>query len=132
MQQMSGQMLGMKNKVAVANTQNRVAEAMGAAGNAMQMANAQLNNQKFNEAMKNMMKQDQYLQMKQDMMEDGLDMFTDNMYDKEEADDIYKQVLEEAGVNTANMFASAGKKEYQFEQPNKLLEGDNFDYTKYL
>ena len=49
---MSGQMLGMKNKIAVANTQNRVAEAMGAAGNAMQMANAQLNNQKFNEAMK--------------------------------------------------------------------------------
>ena len=82
---MSGQMLGMKNKIAVANTQNRVAEAMGAAGNAMQMANAQLDNKKFNDAMKNMMKQDQYLQMKQDMMEDGLDMFTDNMYDKEEA-----------------------------------------------
>ena len=54
---MSGQMLGMKNKIAVANTQNRVAEAMGAAGNAMQMANAQLDNKKFNDTMKNMMKQ---------------------------------------------------------------------------
>ena len=129
---MTGQMAAMKNKVTVANTQNKVAEAMNAAGNAMKIANSAMDQKKYSEAMKNMMKQDQYLQMKQDMMEEGLEMFTDNMYDKEEADDIYKQVLEEAGVNTANMFTSAVKNEYQFEQPKKVLEGDDFDYTKYL
>ena len=129
---MSGQMVGMKNKIALANSSNRIAGAMGAAGNAIKIANSAMDHKKYNEVMKNMMKQDQYLQMKQEMMEDGLEMFTDNMYNKEEADDIYKQVLEEAGVNTANMFASASKKEHQFEQPNKLLEGDDFDYTKYL
>ena len=85
---MSGQMVGMKNKIALANSSNRIAGAMGAAGNAIKIANSAMDHKKYNEVMKNMMKQDQYLQMKQEMMEDGLEMFTDNMFYKEEADDI--------------------------------------------
>ena len=108
LKQFSGKMTAVNYKVGNAATMNTMANAMGAAGNALQVTNQNLDAKKIKDLGINMQKQNMKLDMKSDMMEDALD-FGDDLEDDEEANDIYNQVLQEAGYNAQKEMPSANK-----------------------
>ena len=108
LKQFTGKMTAMNYKVGNAATMNTMANAMGAAGNALQVTNQNLDTKKIKDLGINMQKQNMKLDMKSDMMEDALD-FGDDLENDEEANDIYNQVLQEAGYNAQKVMPSANK-----------------------
>ena len=108
LKQFSGKMTAVNYKVGNAATMNTMANAMGAAGNALQVTNQNLDAKKIKDLGVNMQKQNMKLDMKSDMMEDALD-FGDDLENDEEANDIYNQVLQEAGYNAQKAMPSANK-----------------------
>ena len=108
LQQFSGQMTAVGHKVGSAASYEHVANAMQAAGNAMQQTNQRLDANKMKDLSKNMQKQNMKLEMNSDMMDDALD-FMDDIENDEEANDIYNQVMAEAGYNTQKEMPGANK-----------------------
>ena len=108
LQQFSGKMTAVNYKVGNAASMGHVANAMGAAGQAMQVTNQNLDAQRIKDLGINMQKQNMKLDMKSDMMENALD-FGDDLENDEEANDIYNQVMQEAGYNTQKVMPSANK-----------------------
>ena len=108
LQQFSGKMNAVNYKVGNAASMGEVANAMGAAGKALQVTNQNLDTKKMKDLGINMQKQNMKLDMKSDMMEDALD-FGDDLENDEEANDIYNQVMQEAGYNTQKVMPSANK-----------------------
>ena len=108
MRQFTGKMTAINYKVGNAATMNTMANAMSAAGTAMQVTNKNLDTQKIKNIGINMQKQNMKLDMKSDMMEDALD-FGDDLENDEEANDIYNQVLQEAGYNAEKVMPNANK-----------------------
>ena len=108
MRQFTGKMTAINYKVGNAATMNTMANAMTAAGTAMQVTNKNLDTQKIKNIGINMQKQNMKLDMKSDMMEDALD-FGDDLENDEEANDIYNQVLQEAGYNAEKVMPNANK-----------------------
>jgi len=108
LRQFTGKMTAVNYKIGNANTMNTMANAMNTAGTAMQMTNQHLNTQQLKDIGMNLQKQNMKLDMKSDMMENALD-FGDDLEDDEEANDIYNQVMQEAGYNTQKMMPSANK-----------------------
>ena len=106
--QFSGKMNAVNYKVGNAARMGEVANAMGAAGQALQITNQNLDAKKIKDLGINMQKQNMKLDMKSDMMEDALD-FGDDLENDEEANDIYNQVMQEAGYNTQKVMPSANK-----------------------
>ncbi len=108
LRQFSGKMTAVNYKVGNAATMNTMANAMGAAGNAMKMTNQNLDAKRIKDLGINMQKQNMKLDMKSDMMEDALD-FGDDLENDEEVNDVYNQVLQEAGFNTEKAMPTANK-----------------------
>ena len=121
LQQFSGKMTAINYKVGNAASLEHVSNAMQAAGNAMQMTNQRLDANKMKELSKNMQKQNMKLDMNSDMMENALDFMDDDIENDEEANDIYNQVMQEAGYNTQKAMPGANKANIQ----NK-----NYNYNK--
>ena len=121
LQQFSGKMTAINYKVGNAASLEHVGNAMQAAGNAMQMTNQRLDANKMKELSKNMQKQNMKLDMNSDMMENALDFMDDDIENDEEANDIYNQVMQEAGYNTQKAMPGAHKENIQ----NK-----NYNYNK--
>ena len=119
LQQFSGQMTAVGHKVGSAASYEHVANAMQAAGNAMQQTNQRLDANKMKDLSKNMQKQNMKLEMNSDMMDDALD-FMDDIENDEEANDIYNQVMAEAGYNTQKEMPGA----------NKANINRNYNYNK--
>ena len=138
LQQFSGKMTAVNYKVGNAATMNNMANAMGAAGNAMKMTNQNLDAKKIKDIGINIQKQNMKLDMKSDMMEDALD-FGDDLENDEEVNDIYNQVLQEAGFNTQKLIPNANKSNVGANQMNikkqKIAIGmgnqgkDNMNYS---
>ena len=108
LQQFTGKMTAINYKVGSAASYEHVSNAMQAAGNAMQMTNQRLDDNKIKDLSKNMQKQNMKLEMNSDMMYDALD-FMDDIENDEEANDIYNQVMAEAGYNTQKEMPNANK-----------------------
>ena len=108
LQQFTGKMTAINYKVGSAASYEHVSNAMQAAGNAMQMTNQRLDANKIKDLSKNMQKQNMKLEMNSDMMDDALD-FMDDIENDEEANDIYNQVMAEAGYNTQKEMPNANK-----------------------
>ena len=108
LQQFTGKMTAVNYKVGSAASYEHVSNAMQAAGNAMQMTNQRLDANKIKDLSKNMQKQNMKLEMNSDMMDDALD-FMDDIENDEEANDIYNQVMAEAGYNTQKEMPNANK-----------------------
>ena len=119
LQQFSGQMTAVGHKVGSAASYEHVANAMQAAGNAMQQTNQRLDANRMKDLSKNMQKQNMKLEMQSDMMDNAFD-FMDDLENDEEANDIYNQVMAEAGYNTQKEMPGA----------NKANINRNYNYNK--
>ena len=119
LQQFSGKMTAINYKVGNAASLDHVANAMQAAGNAMQMTNQRLDANKMKDLSKNMQKQNMKLDMQSDMMDNALDFMDDDIENDEEANDIYNQVMQEAGYNTEKVMPGANKNYLGQKEINK-------------
>ena len=109
LQQFSGKMTAINHKVGSAASMTHVANAMQAAGNAMQMTNQHLDPNRMKELSKNMQKQNMKLDMNSDLMDNAFDFMNDDIENDEEANDVYNQVMQEAGFNAEKMIPGANK-----------------------
>ena len=117
LQQFTGKMTAINYKVGSAASYEHVSNAMQAAGNAMQMKNQHLDANKIKDLSKNMQKQNMKLEMNSDMMDDALD-FMDDIENDEEANDIYNQVMREAGYNAQKVMPGANRTNINSEKNN--------------
>ena len=136
LQQFSGKMTAVNYKVGNAASLGHVANAMQAAGNAMQLTNQHLDPNRMKELSKNMQKQNMKLDMNSDMMDNAFD-FDDDIENDEEANDIYNQVMKEAGYNTEKVMPGANKNNLGPKQMNpqqKVMVGNqgqgNYNFSK--
>ena len=127
LQQFTGKMTAINYKVGNAATLNHVSNAMQAAGNAMQMTNQHLDANKIKDLSKNMQKQNMKLDMNSDMMDNALDFMDDDLENDEEANDIYNQVMREAGYNTQKEMPGANRQNIAQKQMNK--QNMNYNYS---
>ena len=118
LQQFSGKMTAINYKVGNAASLEHVSNAMQAAGNAMQMANQRLDANKIKDLSKNMQKQNMKLEMNSDMMDNALDFMDDDIENDEEANDIYNQVMREAGYNAQKVMPGANRTNINSEKNN--------------
>ena len=118
LQQFSGKMTAINYKVGNAASLGHVANAMQAAGNAMQTTNQHLDANRMKELSKNMMKQNMKLDMNSDMMDNALDFMDDDIENDEEANDIYNQVMREAGYNAQKVMPGANRTNINSEKNN--------------
>ena len=118
LQQFSGKMTAINYKVGNAASLEHVSNAMQAAGNAMQMTNQRLDANKIKDLSKNMQKQNMKLEMNSDMMDNALDFMDDDIENDEEANDIYNQVMREAGYNAQKVMPGANRTNINSEKNN--------------
>ena len=137
LQQFSGKMTAVNYKVGNAASLGHVANAMQSAGNAMQMTNQHLDPNRMKELSKNMQKQNMKLDMNADLMDNAFDFMDDDIENDEEANDIYNQVMKEAGYNTEKVMPGANKNnigQKQMNQPQKMMVGNqgqgNYNFSK--
>ena len=134
LQQFTGKMTAINYKVGSAASYEHVSNSMQAAGNAMQMTNQRLDANKIKDLSKNMQKQNMKLEMNSDMMDDALD-FMDDIENDEEANDIYNQVMAEAGYNTQKEIPNANKaninKNYNYNKVNNAPYVNPFGNNPY-
>ena len=127
LEKISGQMNGMKMKVQNANSLNTINKALESSANAMNLANRNMNIGNLQNKAKNIMKLNDKLEMKSDMISDALD----NLYDDDEyeSNQLYQQVLREAGYQI-NEELPGSVKQPIYQQQNKIdlknfKSGDN-------
>ena len=125
----SGQMKGMSSKVQQVNTYNKMGDAMESCSNALNFANQNINMDKIKMNSKNMILQNEKLNMKGEMINDALDnIFNDE--DEEETNEIYNNVLKEAGLDINAQLPNANQQNVnKYQQKNVDLNtfksGDN-------
>ena len=111
LQQFSGKMTAINYKVGNAASLEHVS-------NAMQMTNQRLDANKIKDLSKNMQKQNMKLEMNSDMMDNALDFMDDDIENDEEANDIYNQVMREAGYNAQKVMPGANRTNINSEKNN--------------
>lgn len=127
LEKISGQMSGMKMKVQNANSLNTINKALESSANAMNLANRNMNIGNLQNNAKNIMKLNDKLEMKSDMISDALDNLCDD--DEYESNQLYQQVLREAGYQI-NEELPGSVKQPIYQQQNKIdlknfKSGDN-------
>ena len=127
LEKISGQMNGMKMKVQNANSLNTINKALESSANAMNLANRNMNIGNLQNNAKNIMKLNDKLEMKSDMISDALDNLCDD--DEYESNQLYQQVLREAGYQI-NEELPGSVKQPIYQQQNKIdlknfKSGDN-------
>ena len=127
LEKISGQMSGMKMKVQNANSLNTINKALESSANAMNLANRNMNIGNLQNNAKNIMKLNEKLEMKSDMISDALDNIYDD--DEYESNKLYQQVLREAGYQI-NEELHGSVKQPIYRQQNKIdlknfKSGDN-------
>ncbi len=123
----SGQLKGLSMKVQNANSLNTMSNAIQNSAQAMNIVNQNLNINNLQNQGREMIKQNEKLNMKTDMINDVMD----NLYDvnEDESDELYQQVLREAGFNVAQQFPNSVKQPVYQQQNNidikNFKSGDN-------
>ena len=100
LEQFIGQLNAVSLRIGMCNSLNELGDAMTNCANAMTLVSSKLDAKKVAELGRTMAKEDMKLDMKADMMSDVLDSLDEG--NEEEEDDIYNQVLIEAGMNAQN------------------------------
>ena len=128
MDKFSGQLKGLSMKVQTANSLNTMSNAIENSAQAMNKVNQNINIENLQNKGREMIKQNEKLEMKANMIDEVMD----NMYDDdddEEINDLYQQVLKDAGFNVAKQFPNISKKPVQQQQKNidfkTFKSGDN-------
>lgn len=99
MTEFCGQLKAVSLRISSISSLNELSTAMEEAGKAITTVSAKLDANKLADMAKMLSKEDAKLDMKQDMMQDILDGIGEGMDDPVEQERIYKQVLEEVGID---------------------------------
>ena len=111
LEQFVGQLSAVSLRIGSCATLNELGDAMANCANAMTLVSSKLDAKKLAHMAKEIAKQDMQLDMKADMMSDILESIDD--VNEEEEEEVYNQVLMEAGVNLADQLNVDGEKNVQ-------------------
>ena len=122
LEQFVGQLSAVSLRIGSCATLNELGDAMANCANAMTLVSSKLDAKKLAHMAKEIAKQDMQLDMKADMMSDILESIDD--VNEEEEEEVYNQVLMEAGVNLADQLYVDGEKNVQVNNnvENKMNE----------
>ena len=115
LEQFVGQLRAISLRIKSCSTLNELGDAMASCANAMTLVSAKLDPKKLQQLAKEIAKQDDLLDMKSDMISKALESLDEG--NEEEEEELYNQVLQEAGVHLAN--------EMNFDAPNKESGSNN-------
>ena len=90
-------------RVATINSINEVTSALEEAGKAISLVSGHLDAGKLAELSRELAKEDSKLEMKQEILSEVLDNMGENMDDPVEQEKLYKQVLEDVGLQVEEM-----------------------------
>ena len=97
LEQFVGQLNAVSLRIGSCSSLNELGDAMSNCAKAMTLVSSKLDTKKLAQIGKTLAKQDMMLEMKSDMMSEVLDSLDDET--EEEGEELYNQVLMEAGVN---------------------------------
>ena len=100
LEQFVGQLNAVSLRIGSCSSLNELGDAMSNCAKAMTLVSSKLDAKKIAQMGKMMAKQDMMLEMKSEMMSEVLDSLDEG--NEEEEDELYNQVLMEAGVNMQN------------------------------
>lgn len=100
LEQFVGQLSAVSLRIGSCASLNELGDAMSNCAKAMTLVSSKLDTKKIAQMGKELAKQDMMLEMKSDMMSEVLDSLDEG--NEEEEDELYNQVLMEAGVNMQN------------------------------
>ena len=100
LEQFVGQLSAVSLRIGSCASLNELGDAMSNCAKAMTLVSSKLDTKKIAQMGKELAKQDMMLEMKSDMMSEVLDSLDEG--NEEEEDELYNQVLMEAGVNMEN------------------------------
>ena len=123
LEQFVGQLNAVSLRIGSCASLNELGEAMTNCANAMTLVSSKLDAKKMAHMAKEMAKQDMMLEMKSDMMSEVLEALDDT--NEEESEELYNQVLQEAGVNLAQQLNVDGDKNVQENNVNNNVKIDN-------
>lgn len=125
LEQFCGQLTAVSMRISSCATLNELGDAMSNAARAMTLVSNKLDTKKLSQMAKVLAKEDMKLDMKSEMMEDVLDSIGEGMDNEEEQEELYNQVLAEAGVKIEGDMVGAGKEKLSQEKvgPQKQLAG---------
>ena len=125
LEQFVGQLSAVSMRISSCSTLNELGDAMNNAAKAMTLVSNKLDTKKLSQMAKVLAKEDMKLDMKSDMMSDVLDSIGEGMDNEEEQEELYNQVLQEAGVQIGDEMVGAGKEKIEGEKvgPQKQLAG---------
>ena len=109
LEQFVGQLTAVSMRISSCSSLNELGEAMNNAAKAMTLVSNKLDTKKLQAMAKVLSKEDMKLDMKSDMMSDVLDSIGEGMDNEEEQEELYNQVLAEAGVKIEGEMVGAGK-----------------------
>ena len=109
LEQFCGQLQAVSMRISSCSTLNELGDAMNNAAKAMTLVSNKLDTQKLQQMAKVLAKEDMKLDMKSDMMSDVMDSIGEGMDNEEEQEELYNQVLAEAGVKIEGEMVGAGK-----------------------
>ncbi len=98
MTEFTGQLKAVALRIGGISTLNELSNAMEEAGKAITIVSGKLDSNKLANMAKTLAKEDAKLDMKQDMMQDILEGIGEGMDDPIAQDELYKQVLQEVGI----------------------------------
>ena len=107
--QFVGQLTAVSMRISSCSTLNELGDAMTNAANAMTLVSNKLDPKKMQQMAKVMAKEDFKLEMISDMMGEAMDSIGESMGNEEEEEELYNQVLAEAGVKLEGELTGAQK-----------------------
>ena len=124
-EQFVGQLTAVSMRISSCATLNELSNAMEAVATAMTKVSNKLDTQKLNTLAKEMSKETMKIDMKQDMIQEVLDGVGASLEDEEQEEELYNQVLQEAGVKISEEMVGAGKEKLEEQKvgPQKQLAG---------
>jgi charged multivesicular body protein 2A len=117
--QFVGQLTAVSMRISSCSTLNELGDAMTNAANAMTLVSNKLDPKKMQQMAKVMAKEDFKLEMISDMMGEAMDSIGESMGNEEEEEELYNQVLAEAGVKLEGELTGAQKDTLQSQVSEK-------------
>ena len=125
-EQFVGQLTAVSMRISSCQTLNELGDAMNNAAKAMTLVSNKLDPKKMQQMAKIVAKEDFKLDMISDMMGEAMDAVGESMGNEEEEEEIYNQVLQEAGVKIEGDMVGPQKNSLAAEKtgPQKQLVGE--------
>ena len=127
LEQFVGQLTAVSMRISSCASLNELGNAMNSAATALCAVSNKLDTQKLSQLGKELSKENMKLDLKSDMMQEVLDGVGESMGNEEEEEELYNQVLQEAGVKISEEMVGAGKEKLTADKvntgPQKQLVG---------